>query len=64
MPRRPMFRKAIGDLQMHEYEVRIIVEGHNTKVRVQAYSSIEAKRIALAQFGGKDARAIETKEVR
>jgi len=49
---------------METYEVRIIVEGHSTVVRVKAYSSIEAKRIALAQFGGKDARAIETNRVK
>jgi hypothetical protein len=48
---------------MYTYEVRIIVEGRNTKVRVQAYTSGEATKIALAQFGGKEARAIETKQI-
>jgi len=49
---------------MHTYEVRIIVEGHSTVVRIRAYSSGEATKIALAQYGGTNARAIATNQVK
>ena len=35
---------------MHEYEVKMIVEGHNTKVKINAYSAGEAKSIAEDQY--------------
>ena len=35
---------------MHEYEIKMIVEGHNTKVKVQAYSGAEARSIAESQY--------------
>lgn len=48
---------------MSEYKVRMIVEGRSTSIRVEANSSSDAARLAMAQYAGSEARVIETSRI-
>jgi hypothetical protein len=49
---------------MCTYEVKMIVEGRTTVVRVQANNGGDARVFALAQYSGSNAHVIETRQVK
>jgi hypothetical protein len=49
---------------MTDYNVKMVVEGKNTTVRVNAVDSSAAKQIALAQFSGSNAHVVETSKAK
>lgn len=48
---------------MHEYEVRLVVDGRSTRVRVYANSAGAARSLAESQYAGSNVRFVSTKRV-
>lgn len=48
---------------MATYQVKLIVEGRNTKVEVEASCAGYAAKLAKEQYAGNDVRVLSTKRV-
>ena len=48
---------------MAKYQVKMIVDGHNTKVVVEASCGAYAARLAKEMYAGSDVRVLATKRV-
>ena len=48
---------------MNQYLIRLSVDGKRTEVIISASSESNARKIALAQFSGSEAKVINSKKV-